>query len=158
MHFIILHWISVSGYIGSGSRWWVLWTSFSGWSSRGTHTSNFAGCAVLSPSPSPAPMRQVAMAHIRPVSIPDIVRTMAWQNPVHEMAGFDRHYMPGGLPSPDASASENADHRMITALNWSDWSKRQMEFQEISVRFLLTRHMGLRHWRKQRSCWLSSQM
>ncbi len=47
--------------------------------------------------------------HLRPVSIPDIVRTMAGKNPVHEMAGFDRHYMPGGLPSPDASARGNAD-------------------------------------------------
>ena len=67
---------------------------------------------VPSPSPSPAPMRQRAMAHLRPVSIPDIVRTMAGKNPVHEMADFDRHYMPGGLPSPDASARGNADdHR-----------------------------------------------
>jgi hypothetical protein len=36
---------------------------------------------------------------------------MAGKNPVHEMADFDRHYMPGGLPSPDASARKNAgDH------------------------------------------------
>ncbi len=66
---------------------------------------------VPSPSPSPAPMRQRAMEHLRPVSIPDIVRTMAGKNPVHEMADFDRHYMPGGLLSPDASARGNAmDH------------------------------------------------
>ncbi len=30
------------------------------------------------------------------VSIPDIVCNMAGKNPVHEMADFDRHYMPGG--------------------------------------------------------------
>jgi hypothetical protein len=64
---------------------------------------------VPSPSPSPAPMRQRAMAHLRSASIPDIVRNMAGNNPVHEMADFDRHYMPGGLPSPDASARGNAN-------------------------------------------------
>ncbi len=33
-------------------------------------------------------------------------------NGVHEIADFDRHYMPGGLPSPDAFARGNADdHR-----------------------------------------------
>jgi hypothetical protein len=76
----------------------------------GQHTSNSDGCAV---SVSFLPMRQRAMAHLRPVSIPDIVRIMAGKNPVHEMADFDRHfYMPGGLPSPDASARGNADdHR-----------------------------------------------
>jgi hypothetical protein len=110
---------------------------------------------VPSPSPSPAPMRQRAMAHLRPVSIPDIVRTMAGKNPVHEMADFDRHYMRGGLPSPDASARGNAViMQMITALNRSERqiSERQMEFQEVSVRFLLTSHMRLHHWRRQRIC------
>ncbi len=57
-------------------------------------------------------MQQHAMAHLRPAPIPDIVRSMAGENPVHEMADFDRHYMPGGLLSLDASARGNADdHR-----------------------------------------------
>jgi hypothetical protein len=73
---------------------------------------------VPSPSPSPGPMRQRAMAHLRPVSIPDIVRNTAGKNPVQKMADFDRHYMPDGLPSPDASARGTAESvQMITALS-----------------------------------------
>ncbi len=34
MHSMIMHRIPVLGCIGSGSRWWVLWSSCSGWSSR----------------------------------------------------------------------------------------------------------------------------
>ncbi len=37
-------------------------------------------------------MRQRAMAQLRPVSIPEIVRDMA----VRKIADFDRHYMPDG--------------------------------------------------------------
>ncbi len=68
--------------------------------------------SVLSPSPSPAPMRQRAMEHLRRVSIPDIVRNMAGKNPVQKMADFDGHYMPDDLPTSDASARGNTDdHR-----------------------------------------------
>ncbi len=46
---------------------------------------------------------------LRPVSIPDIVGHMAGKDPVQKIADFDRHYMPDGLPAPDASANGNAD-------------------------------------------------
>ncbi len=62
-----------------------------------------------SPSPSPAPLRQRAMAHLRSVSIPDLVSNMAGKDPARKFADFDRHYMPDGQPSPDASARGNAD-------------------------------------------------
>ena len=63
-------------------------------------------------SPSPAPLRQRAMAHLRPVSIPDLVSGMAGKNPTRKIADFDRHYVPDGPPSTDASVRENADeHR-----------------------------------------------
>ena len=60
----------------------------------------------LRPSPSayPAPLRQRAMAHLRPVSMPDLVCDMAGKDPTRKIADFDRHYMPDGQPSPDASA------------------------------------------------------
>ncbi len=48
MHSMTMHWILVLGCIGSGSRWWVLWSSCSGWSSRGTHASNTAGYVWVS--------------------------------------------------------------------------------------------------------------
>ncbi len=44
-----------------------------------------------SPPPSPRPMRQRAMAQLRPVSIPEIVRDMAGSDPVRKIADFDRH-------------------------------------------------------------------
>ena len=68
----------------------------------------------LPPSPIPAPMRQRAMAQLRPVSIPEIVCNMAGKDPIQKIAEFDRHYMPDpdGQPAPDASARGNAnDHR-----------------------------------------------
>jgi hypothetical protein len=63
-------------------------------------------------SQSPAPLRQRAMAHLRPVSIPDLVSNMAGKDPTRKIADFDRHYMPDGQPSPDVSARGDADdHR-----------------------------------------------
>ena len=63
-------------------------------------------------SPSPAPLRQRAMAHLRPVSIPDLVSDMAGKDPTRKIADFDRRYMPDGPPSTEASARGNADaHR-----------------------------------------------
>ena len=42
------------------------------------------------PSPSPPrPIRQRAMAQLRPVSIPDIVSDMAGKDPLRKMAEFD---------------------------------------------------------------------
>ncbi len=62
--------------------------------------------AGSSPSPPPAsrPMRQRAMAQLRPVSIPEIVRDMAGSDPVRRIEDFDKHYMPDGQPAPEASS------------------------------------------------------
>ena len=49
-------------------------------------------------------MRQRAMAQLRPVSIPEIVRDMAGSDPVARIQDFDRHYMPDGQPAPEASS------------------------------------------------------
>ena len=56
------------------------------------------------PSQSPPPTSRVpAVAHIRPVSIPDIVRDMAGKDPKRKLADFDRRYMPDGVPLLEAS-------------------------------------------------------
>ena len=52
-----------------------------------------------SPPPSARPMRQRAMAQLRPVSIPEIVRAMAGSDPVRRIEDFDRHYMSDGQPA-----------------------------------------------------------
>ncbi len=41
-----------------------------------------------SPPPSPCPMRQRAMAQLRPVSVPEIVRDVAGSDPVRKIADF----------------------------------------------------------------------
>ena len=65
-----------------------------------------------SPPPSPRHMRQRAMAQLRPVSIPEIVRDMAGSDPVRRIEDFDRHYMPDGQPAPEASSRGTCDaHR-----------------------------------------------
>ncbi len=51
-------------------------------------------------SPPPASPRLRAVAQLRPVSIPDIVRDMAENNPQQKLADFDRHYMPDGVQEP----------------------------------------------------------
>ena len=57
-------------------------------------------------------MRQRAMAQLRPVSIPEIVRDMAGSDPVRRIHDFDRHYMPDGQPAPEASSHRTCDaHR-----------------------------------------------
>ena len=64
------------------------------------------------PPSSPIPARVRAIAQLRPVSIPDIVRDIAGSNPQQRIAAFDRHYMPDGVPAPEASVQGNAeDHR-----------------------------------------------
>ena len=51
------------------------------------------------PSQSPPPTSRVpAVAHIRPVSIPDIVCDMAGKDPKRKLADFDSSYMPDGVP------------------------------------------------------------
>ena len=61
------------------------------------------------PSPSPPrPIRQRAMAQLRPVSIPNIVSEMAGPDPLRRMADFDRHYMPDGQPAAETSSRGNS--------------------------------------------------
>ena len=48
-------------------------------------------------------MRQRAMAQLRPVSIPEIVRDMAGSDPVQKIADLDRHNMPEGQQAAEAS-------------------------------------------------------
>jgi hypothetical protein len=68
--------------------------------------------ARLPPPTSPLSSRVRAVAHLLPVSIPDIVHDMAGKDPRRKMADFDRHYMPYGVPAPEASVTGNTgDHR-----------------------------------------------
>jgi hypothetical protein len=54
------------------------------------------------PSPSPPrPIRQRAMAQLRPVSIPNIVSDMAGPDPF-------RYYMPDGHPAAETSSRGNS--------------------------------------------------
>ncbi len=73
---------------------------------------------VVSPSPAPAPpspappLRQRAMAQLRPVSVPAVIKDMAGRNLAQTLRDFDRHYMPNGHPDPDSSATGfDAAHR-----------------------------------------------
>ena len=64
------------------------------------------------PPGSPILNRVRAVSQLRPVSIPDIVHDVAGNNPQQRIADFDRHYMPDGVPAPEASVQGNADeHR-----------------------------------------------
>ena len=64
------------------------------------------------PSSPPRPMRQRAMAQLRPVSIPNIVSDLAGPQPVRRIAEFDRHYMPDGQPAAETSSRGISDaHR-----------------------------------------------
>ena len=61
------------------------------------------------PSPlPPRPIRQRAMAQLRPVSIPTIVSDIAGPDPLRRIADFDRHYMPDGQPAAETSVCGNA--------------------------------------------------
>ena len=55
------------------------------------------------PPASPLPARVRAVAQIRPVSIPEIVRDMAGKNTQQKLADFGRHYIPDGVPDADVS-------------------------------------------------------
>ena len=67
------------------------------------------------PSPSPPrPIRQRAMAQLRPVSIPNIVSDIAGPDPSRRISDFDSHYMPDGQPAAEtlSCGHGNADaHR-----------------------------------------------
>jgi hypothetical protein len=52
------------------------------------------------------------VAHLRPISIPDIVRDMAGKDPQRTITDFDHHYMPEGVTAPEASVTGNTgEHR-----------------------------------------------
>ena len=57
------------------------------------------------PPSSPIPGRVRAVAQLRSVSVPDIVRDIAGNNPLQQIADFGSHYMPDGVLAPDASES-----------------------------------------------------
>ena len=56
------------------------------------------------PSPPMRPMRQRAIAQLRPVSIPSLVCDIAGADPLRKIADFDRHYMPDGQPADETSS------------------------------------------------------
>jgi hypothetical protein len=65
-----------------------------------------------SPPACTRPLRQRAMAQLRPVSIPEIVRDMAGSDPLQKIAALDRHYMPEGQPAAEVSSRGTSDaHR-----------------------------------------------
>ena len=57
------------------------------------------------PPTSPRLSHERAVAHLRSVSIPDIIRDMAGKDPKRKLADFDRRYMPDGVPLPEASGT-----------------------------------------------------
>ena len=46
--------------------------------------------------PAPEATRRRAVAHVRPISIPDIVRDVSGPDPMRVVRDFDRVYMPEG--------------------------------------------------------------
>ncbi len=104
---IKIQWFPVFCYICSCFRWWVLWSSWSRWSSLVTHTSNTADSSVsFSFSCSKATTCHGAASA-------GIHSRYCWPkgrkgSRTKQIADFDRHYMPDGLPAPDASARGNA--------------------------------------------------
>ena len=79
-----------------------------------------------SPPPSPRPQRQRLVARLRPISIPDMVRDFAGKDAIRAMSGFDRRYMPDGMPSGDASARGNADSHRADLKRKSDGISRSL--------------------------------
>ena len=80
------------------------------------------------PPPSPHPMRQRAVAQLRPVSVPEIVRAMAGSDPTRQIADFDRHYMPEGQPAAEASSRGTTDaHRAGLKINANGISRSLSE-------------------------------
>ena len=73
-------------------------------------------------------MRQRAMAQLRRVSIPEIVRDMAGSDPVRQIADFDRHYMPEGQPAAESSSRGPSDaHRAELKTNANGISRSLSE-------------------------------
>ena len=73
-------------------------------------------------------MRQRAVAQLRPVSVPEIVRAMAGSDPTRQIADFDRHYMPEGQPAAEASSRGTTDaHRAELKTNANGISRSLSE-------------------------------
>jgi hypothetical protein len=56
------------------------------------------------PPPPAPPLRKRAMAQLRPVSIPAVIKDMADKNFAKTLRDFDGHYMPHGHPDAADSA------------------------------------------------------
>jgi hypothetical protein len=79
-----------------------------------------------SPPASPLPRRLRAVAQLRPVSIADVVRDTAGKNPQLKIADFDRHYMPDGVPEPEASVHGNVDEHRSSLKRKADGFSRSL--------------------------------
>ncbi len=78
---------------------------------HGTRTPPTPPCRSPHPA-SPLSSRIRAVAQLRPVSIPDIVRDMAEKNTQQKVADFDYHYMPDGVQDPDLTVTgDTGEHR-----------------------------------------------
>jgi len=66
-----------------------------------------------SPPASPLPRRLRAVAQLRPVSIADVVRVV-------------RHYMPDGVPEPEASVHGNVDEHCSSLKRKADGISRSL--------------------------------
>ena len=83
---------------------------------------------AASPPACSCPSRQRAMAQLRPVSIPEIVRDMAGSDPLQKIADLDRHYMPEGQPAPEVSSRGTSDaHRAELKTNATGISRSLSE-------------------------------
>ena len=67
-----------------------------------------------SPGPDPSAQqrgRQRAVAHIRPISIPDIVRDVSGTDPMRTVRDLDRAYMPEGQLCVNSAVSTTVEAR-----------------------------------------------
>ena len=142
-------------FFHSGTRWRSCRRAFRRtlqWTFRDTHSSNTRRFSELSPShapPPPAPpLRQRAMAQLRPVSVPAVIKDMAGKNLAHTLPEFDRHYMPNGHLDPDVSATGTTLH--IVQI----WKVKLRELPEVSARFLRSWHMEHHHWINNNQAWI----
>ena len=83
---------------------------------------------AASPPACSRPSRQRAMAQLRPVSIPEIVRDMVGSDPLQKIADLDRHYMPEGQPAAEVSLRGTSDaHRAELKTNAAGISRSLSE-------------------------------
>jgi len=98
------------------------------------------------PPPPAPPLRQRAMAQLRPVSVPAVIKDMAGKNFTKTLRDFDGHFMPHGHPDADDSA-RGLDHAHRSDL------KRKAEgiSRSLSEVFAFLTH-GTSSLRKPRNC------